>query len=138
MEIKVKRIYHGKLYTIGRLSIGGQYICDTMEPPWRDFGMGRRGEKVPGRTAIPEGRYLLVVTFSQRFQKWLPLLIGVYGFSGVRIHAGNTVADTQGCLLVGQNRVVGKVVNSRAAMERLMARIREAERFNEPIHLTIT
>ena len=106
-------------YTIGRLEDeNGKKICDTLEPTWRDY---RGGElKIPKKSAIPEGSYRVVVTKSRRFQKYLPLLVGVPGFEGVRIHAGNTSRDTEGCILVGQNIQVGKVLWSRITLEKLM------------------
>ena len=106
-------------YTIGRLEDeNGKKICDTLEPTWRDY---RGGElKIPKKSAIPEGSYRMVVTKSRRFQKYLPLLVGVPGFEGVRIHAGNTSRDTEGCILVGQNIQVGKVLWSRITLEKLM------------------
>ena len=106
-------------YTIGRLEDeNGMKICDTLEPTWRDY---RGGElKIPKKSAIPEGSYRVVVTKSRRFQKYLPLLVGVPGFEGVRIHAGNTSRDTEGCILVGQNIQVGKVLWSRITLEKLM------------------
>ena len=106
-------------YTIGRLEDeNGMKICDTLEPTWRDY---RGGElKIPKKSAIPEGSYRVVVTKSRRFQKYLPLLVGVPGFEGVRIHAGNTSRDTEGCILVGQNLQVGKVLWSRITLEKLM------------------
>ena len=106
-------------YTIGGLEDeNGKKICDTLEPTWRDY---RGGElKIPKKSAIPEGSYRVVVTKSRRFQKYLPLLVGVPGFEGVRIHAGNTSRDTEGCILVGQNLQVGKVLWSRITLEKLM------------------
>ena len=106
-------------YTIGRLEDeNGKKICDTLEPTWRDY---RGGElKIPKKSAIPEGSYRVVVTKSRRFQKYLPLLVGVPGFEGVRIHAGNTSRDTEGCILVGHNLQVGKVLWSRITLEKLM------------------
>lgn len=106
-------------YTIGRLEDeNGMKVCDTLEPTWRDY---RGGElKIPKKSAIPEGSYRVVVTKSWRFQKYLPLLVGVPGFEGVRIHAGNTSRDTEGCILVGQNLQVGKVLWSRITLEKLM------------------
>ena len=106
-------------YTIGRLEDeNGMKICDTLEPTWRDYKGGEM--KIPKKSAIPEGTYRVVITKSQRFGKYLPLLVGVPGFEGVRIHAGNTSRDTEGCILVGQNLQVGKVLWSRITLEKLM------------------
>ena len=106
-------------YTIGRLEDeNGKKISDTLEPTWRDYKGGEL--KIPKKSAIPECTYRVVVTKSQRFQKYLPLLIGVPGFEGVRIHAGNTSRDTEGCILVGHNLQVGKVLWSRITLEKLM------------------
>ena len=119
-------------YTIGRLEDeNGKKICDTLEPTWRDY---RGGElKIPKKSAIPEGSYRVVVTKSQRFRKYLPLLVGVPGFEGVRIHSGNTNNDTEGCILVGQNLQVGKVLWSRITLEKLMKLIEN----EKVIYLTI-
>ena len=106
-------------YTIGRLEDeNGKKICDTLEPIWRNYDGGEM--KIPRKSAIPEGSYRVVVTKSRRFQKYLPLLVGVPGFEGVRIHSGNTSRDTEGCILVGQNLQVGKVLWSRITLEKLM------------------
>ena len=134
MEIKLTRIARHKDYTIGRMEIDNEYICDTLEPTWRDLAHGSRKQK--GKTAIPEGGYALVVTKSPKFKKWLPLLLGVPGFDGVRIHSGNTPKDTQGCILVGQNRKKGMVLNSRIAMEEIM-KILDSRKAGEPVFITI-
>ena len=119
-------------YTIGRLEDeNGMKICDTLEPIWRNYDGGEL--KIPKKSAIPEGSYRVVVTKSQRFQKYLPLLVGVPGFEGVRIHAGNTSRDTEGCILVGQNLQVGKVLWSRITLEKLMKLIEN----EKEIYLTI-
>jgi len=137
MELKLTRIAKRKEYTIGRLTIDGQPFCDTLEPAWRDIGPGRSGHKLAGRTAIPEGRYPVVITWSEKFGKWLPLLVGVPMFKGVRIHAGNTAADTKGCLLVGLNLKMGMVVNSRIWLHRLVEAITEARARDEAIWLSV-
>lgn len=134
MEIKLTRIARRKDYTIGRMEIDNEHICDTLEPTWRDLAHGDRKQK--GKTAIPEGWYALVVTKSPKFKKWLPLLLGVPGFDGVRIHSGNTPKDTQGCILVGQNRKKGMVLNSRIAMEEIM-KILDSRKAGEPVFITI-
>ena len=119
-------------YTIGRLEDeNGVKICDTLEPTWRDYKGGEL--KVPGKSAVPEGTYPVVVTKSKKFGKYLPLLVGVPGFEGVRIHSGNTVNDTEGCILVGQNLIKGKVLLSRLTLEKLMRLIENEKR----IFLTI-
>ena len=119
-------------YTIGRLEDeNGVKICDTLEPTWRDFKGGEL--KVPRKSAVPEGTYPVVITKSKKFGKYLPLLVGVPGFKGVRIHSGNTVNDTEGCILVGQNLIKGKVLLSRLTLEKLMRLIENEKR----IFLTI-
>ena len=119
-------------YTIGRLEDeNGVKICDTLEPTWRNYKGGEL--KVPRKSAVPEGTYPVVVTKSKKFGKYLPLLVGVPGFEGVRIHSGNTVNDTEGCILVGQNLIKGKVLMSRLTLEKLMRLIENEKR----IFLTI-
>ena len=119
-------------YTIGRLEDeNGMKVCDTLEPTWRDYKGGDL--KIPKKSAIPEGTYRVVVTKSRRFQKYLPLLVGVHGFEGVRIHSGNTNKDTEGCILVGHNLQVGKVLWSRITLEKLMKLIEN----EKEIYLTI-
>ena len=114
-------------YTIGRLEDeNGVKICDTLEPTWRNYKGGEL--KVPRKSAVPEGTYPVVVTKSWKFGKYLPLLVGVPGFEGIRIHSGNTNKDTDGCILVGQNLEKGKVLMSRITLERLMKLIENEKR----------
>lgn len=114
-------------YTIGRLEDeNGVKICDTLEPKYRDYKGGEL--KVPRKSAVPEGTYPVVVTKSKKFGKYLPLLVGVPGFEGIRIHSGNTVNDTEGCILVGQNLIKGKVLLSRLTLEKLMRLIENEKR----------
>ena len=132
MELILTRIARKAEYTIGRLEDeNGKKLCDTLEPIWRNYDGGEM--KIPRKSAIPEGSYRVVVTKSQRFRKYLPLLVGVPGFEGVRIHAGNTSRDTEGCILVGQNLQVGKVLWSRITLEKLMKLIEN----EKEIYLTI-
>ena len=132
MKLTLKRIAKRADYTIGRLEDeNGVKICDTLEPTWRDYKGGEL--KVPRKSAVPEGTYPVVITKSKKFGKYLPLLVGVPGFEGVRIHSGNTVNDTEGCILVGQNLEKGKVLLSRLTLEKLMRLIENEKR----IFLTI-
>ena len=114
---------------------GASYICDTLEPTWRDYKHG--AQKIMGISAIPEGRYAVVITWSPRMKQWLPLLLGVPMFSGIRIHAGNTAADTAGCILVGENLKKGMVLNSRIWLKRLKEKIVEAKARGEGVWITI-
>jgi len=151
MELILERIAKRKTYTIGRLYIQrrvndeylagteNQYFCDTLEPTWRDYKNG--AYKVKGRSAIPEGRYAVVISYSPKFKAWLPILLGGPEFNrkwqGIRIHAGNTAADTEGCILVGKNREVGKVLDSRIWVHRLKQKIVEAKGRGEAVWITI-
>ena len=104
-NLNLKRTYPKENYTIGELYIEGEYFCDTLEDTVRD-------EKIAGQTAIPYGKYEIIVNRSPRFKRDLPLLLEVPNFEGIRIHRGNTAKDTSGCILVGLNKVKGKVLDS--------------------------
>ena len=121
MRLVLKRIAFRKTYTIGKLYVDGVYFCDTLEDPVRE------GEKIYGRTAIPAGKYDVLITMSPRFRKMLPLLLNVPGFEGVRIHSGNNADDTEGCILVGVNDKPGWISQSRATMTRLMTKLESAD-----------
>jgi len=115
--LKLIRIARRENYTIGKLYVNGKYFCDTLED--RDRGL-RQGMplwdiqklKVMHETAIPIGTYKLIVNVSPKFGRLLPRLEGVPGFEGILIHRGNTAKDSSGCILVGENKAVGAVINS--------------------------
>ena len=132
MKIILKRIFKGPDYTIGRMSIDGKYFCDTLEDTVRAPGV-----KIPGKTAIPAGKYKIKLTESLRFKKLMPRLENVPGFTGVLIHSGNTAEDTEGCILVGRNRVKGKVLDSRETFARLFRLLFVAERGRETLEIEI-
>lgn len=113
--------------TLGSLFIDGHRQCETLEDAIRE----RPGDppemwKVYGQTAIPAGTYSVVLSRSQRFQRVLPEVRHVPGFLGIRIHAGNTIADTDGCILVGSARQARAISGSKVALERLMGVLMEA------------
>ena len=134
MELRLKRIAKKPSYTIGRLYIDEKYFCDTLEDRVRDLS---KEAKIKGQTAIPTGRYRVFLTYSPRFKRILPLLDNVPQFTGVRIHRGNTAKDTEGCILVGYNREVGKVLDSAVTERRLMAVLQNAANKGEQIYITI-
>lgn len=130
MKLKLKRIALRPTYTIGKLYIDDAYFCDTLEDTVRDTnksGKFDNGEqKIKGKTAIPYGTYEIKWTYSPRFKKYTPQLMNVPSFEGIRVHAGNTSADTEGCLILGENKQVGKVLNSRATINKFYPIIKEA------------
>lgn len=110
--------------THGVLFLDGHFECFCLEDMIREVsGQPMATWKVSGQTAIPSGRYRIIITPSRRFERPLPLLLDVPGFTGIRIHPGNTVADTAGCLLVGMDRRAGQVLRSRVAFEALFAKL---------------
>ena len=142
MELNVKRIARKDGYTIGRLFINNEYFCDTLEDADRGLKDTMQvneilAKKVKAQTAIPTGKYDVILTFSPRFKRVLPLLLSVKGYEGVRVHAGNTNKDTEGCLLVGENKVKGQVLNSRATLEKLMSILLECEKRKEKVTILI-
>ena len=135
MELTVLRKWRKEKYTIGQLLVNGRVFCDTLEDTDRglteNMSISRiESKKVYAKTAIPIGRYRMDMhTVSQSFKSrsWakpyggkIPRFVNVPGFSGCLIHPGNTCEDTKGCLLVGENKAVGKVLNSVAAFKKLM------------------
>lgn len=132
MKIQVIRFQCGADCTIGELLVDREHECWTLEDVVRPDG----APKVYGETAIPYGTYRVVITFSNRFQRDLPLLLNVPGFEGIRIHPGNTAADTHGCLLVGTGRTGASVTNSRMAFDALFPKIRDAIDNGEEVTIT--
>jgi hypothetical protein len=142
MELELRRIARKADYTIGRLSIDGQYFCDTIEDTDRglcqDLPLSvNQAKKRKGVTAIPVGRYRVTLGVkSPRFSKkkqyaacngYLPRILNVPAFDGVLMHIGNTAKDSEGCILVGENKKVGMVVNSTQTYWRLYDRLQEAK-----------
>ena len=136
MQIIVNRLYRRPTYTIGKLYIDGSYFCDTLEDTVRDIRPDGTG-KIYGKTAIPAGTYRVQMTYSPKFKRKLPLLIDVPNFTGVRIHAGNTAADTDGCVLIGRNRAVGMVLDSRKTEAELTKKITAAIEHGDDVYITL-
>jgi len=126
MELTLRRTRFTSHSTTGTLEIDGAFECYTLEDHVRDDPdpTTRANEaKIAGHTAIPAGRYQVQMTHSQRFKTILPLLVGVPGFEGIRIHAGNTDKDTEGCILVGQTVGEDAIGRSRLALEALLLKL---------------
>jgi hypothetical protein len=124
MKITVQRDIFTDKSTTSKVYVNDRFQCYGLEDKDRRIEEG--GEKVYGQTAIPRGTYKVIIDFSQRFQRPLPHILDVPGFTGVRIHPGNTAADTHGCLLVGATRNNDAVLSSRFAFDRLMEQIESA------------
>lgn len=155
MKLTLNRTFKGSAYTIGHLYVDGVYFCDTLEDV--DRGLKKtwplentQRAKVPGATAIPRGTYGVTLSvqspkFSKpRYEKqygfcrgYLPRLLGVPGFEGCLLHIGNTHLDTEGCVLVGKNKVKGKVLESGDTFRRLYPLLKAAADAGEGITLTI-
>ena len=135
MKLLLVREPSGDKCTHGKLYVNGVFECFTLEDKDRKLESG--GEKVYGQTAIPRGSYKVIINFSQRFKRDLPLLLNVPQFTGVRIHAGNTAEDTEGCVLVGSSRGDQRVNNSRVAFNKLFDQLDEAYAANESITMEI-
>ena len=155
MELTLKRIALRSEYTIGKLYVDGEYVCDTIEDTVRDLdkdGKFANGEvKIPGKTAIPYGRYEITMkvkspkysnftkySWAKKYDGYLPRLLNVPHFDGVLIHVGNSALDSEACVLVGENKVVGKVINSVNTFRKLMDEyLVPAKKRNEQIYIDI-
>lgn len=155
MELTLHRRYNGPNYTVGSLLIDGLYFCDTLEDKNRGLSSTMSLEeinkiKIKSETAIPYGTYKVTLNVKSpkysNFDKYkyvaftkgyIPRLINVPGFEGILIHAGNQDKDTDGCVLVGENKVKGQVINSQATWIKLYKLLQKADSSKEPITITI-
>lgn len=153
MEVLVYRKYKKPDYTVGRMSIDGTFICNTMEDVDRGLDDGMqdwiiRNKKIPNVTAIPTGRYKIDMdTVSSKFSKYpfymevcqgkLPRIKNVRGFDGILIHCGVDHSNSSGCILVGMNTKVGKLTNSKETFKKIYALMKEAHDKGETIYITI-
>lgn len=134
MELKLNRIFLGSSATIGELLVNDKHLCDTLEDRVRP-----EGEKVYGKTAIPEGTYEVKLTHSPRFKKILPEILNVPNFSGIRIHSLNKAEESEGCIGVGEwnGKDTNWISNSRIAFNELMSLLQKAANNKEKITITI-
>ena len=154
MIITLKRIYCKGTFTLGALQIQtesnndfrtSKYFCDTLEPHAIDW---RKEEKIAGKTAIPTGRYRVVMSYSKTYKRRMPFLQNVPHFTGIMIHTGNSADDTRGCILVGKAvrpqkpeeesltgkaTVIGRLTDSRVTFNRLYEIIKEAMKKGESV-----
>ena len=142
MEIKLHRKYRGTNYCIGKLYINNEYFSDVLEDPDRGLQDTMSIQeiqqlKVKGNTCIPYGTYDITITYSPKFKKRLPLINNVKGFEGIRIHSGNTSKDTEGCLLLGFNKIKGKVINSKETVDKFITIVQQALNDGEKVTIQI-
>lgn len=139
MKLELRRQILTDKSTVGVLTVDGKHECHTLEDRVREIeGEPVESWKVPHETAIPRGTYTVIINYSQRFKKELPLLLDVPGYSGVRIHSGNRPEDTEGCILVGQySSRPDWVGQSAITMSRLMAKLEAAYDHGERIEIDI-
>jgi hypothetical protein len=123
MNIKLVREDFTEESTIGEMFVDGVFNCYTLEDKVRETE-----PKVYGKTAIPYGHYDIVINWSNRFQKYMPLLINVPNFEGIRIHSGNVASNTEGCVLVGNYRSKNLITESRKAFTNLMKKLQSVEK----------
>lgn len=132
MRLTLIRRWNKKDYCIGDLYIDGKWFSNVLEDTDRGLDDSMPLEdikkmKVKGETAIPTGIYQVLLTYSPKYKKIMPLVNNVKGYSGIRIHSGNTAKDTEGCLLVGKNKEVGKVLDSRNTFNALFKRLNQTK-----------
>lgn len=121
MKLILQRKWASEVSTIGELSTDGKFECYTLEDVVRAPGV-----KVPGKTAIPAGTYRVVIDMSTRFKKLMPHVLDVKNFEGVRLHAGNVAADTEGCPLLGRTKKQDFVGESKLAFDAFFPKLQAA------------
>lgn len=145
MNIELHRKFFKETYTIGRVFIDGIYFCDSLEDKVRDLkDINHDGDfddpgegKIYGQTAIPCGKYKVGLYWWKKHQRFVPILKSVSGFTGILIHSGATPKDTEGCILVGQNKEKGRLTNSPYYATTITQKVKEAIDKKETIFITV-
>lgn len=158
LQRKYRNVHNGnRVYCIGKLSVDGKYVCDTIEDEDYGWVSGKTSVKDiqkikalhKSKTAIPSGEYKITLDvvspkyFNSAYYRKaangsrVPRLLDVPGFDGVLIHTGNTEQDSAGCLIVGWNKIVGKVIDSKKAFETLYPILLNARNRGETIWIKI-
>lgn len=138
MELLVKRGDSLKGSTIGELYVDGVRECFTLEDQVREVPGPVAAWKIPGETAIPRGRYQVIVDMSAHFGRLLPHVLNVPGYEGVRIHPGNSAKDTEGCILLGLTREANLIYQSRAAFDAFFLKLQAALKTGQTAHITVS
>lgn len=136
LELLLERDIIEPEFSLGHLYVAMQfygYTCEDADRALEDHPEA----KIHGQSAIPRGRYRLATSLSQRFGRELPILENVPGFSGVRIHGGNTAADTEGCILLGRVRTRNGVANCADRVVSLTKVINDTEANGDEVWLTV-
>ena len=142
MKLLLKRIYFSPTYTIGKLFIDGKYFSDTIEDVNRDLNkdgdlLDPGESKVYAQTCIPLGTYDVIVNRSPKMKRDLPRLLNVPHFEGILIHRGSSEKSSAGCIIIGENKVVGKVINSVKYEDALVSVLKHAQNSGEKITIEI-
>lgn len=143
MRVTLRRIAFKDKYTIGRLYINGVYFCDTIEDKDRGLYDWQSVEyilekKIKHETAIPYGMYKLLWSYSSKYKRLMPEITGVKGFSGIRVHSGNTAEHSSGCVLLGYNKKAGMVLDSRKVCKKFDEIVEGYYKKGEPMTFEIT
>lgn len=123
MRLSVKRNIFSAISTIGQLYVDEILYCYTLERP---------------EVQIPLGQYVIEIRYSPRFSRPLPHLLDVPGRSDILIHSGNWPRDTEGCILVGLQKGLDSIAQSRLALDPLIVKIQTAVETGEKVTLIVT
>ena len=142
INLRLERLYLRPTYTIGKLYVDGKYFCDTLEDKVRDYNqdgdLNDPGEeKVYGETAIPYGRYRIIITWFPRHKRDSLQILDVNNFTGIFIHSGTDEHDTLGCILVGKNKIKGKLIDSRYTEVGLFDKVKSYMAVGHEIYINI-
>ena len=141
MNLTLKRLNLTPNYTEGELYVNGVYFCKTLEDTNRDLNKNgqfdNNEKKVYGETCIPYGKYKVILSYSSKFKRELPEILKVPNFQGIRIHRGNKISDTLGCILCGEKVKNGYLSNSTPYEIKLVELFKQAKSRNEESFIEI-